>query len=75
MLLRDILFADCEALHFVLRNIDAPVFAVVLFDILQELDQLQAEHVGTAGPKPIILEGPLTEIIDGDTVTLKRKRY
>ena len=41
MLLRDILFADCEALHFVLRNIDAPVFAVVLFDILQEIDQLQ----------------------------------
>lgn len=37
----------------------------------QELDQLRAEHVGGAAPKSIILEGPLTEIIDGDTVTLR----
>jgi micrococcal nuclease len=35
------------------------------------VDRLRAERIGDTSAKSIILEGPLTEIIDGDTVTLR----
>lgn len=47
----------------------------VVEQLRTRLDAIQAERAETTGTKPtakpIILEGPLTEIVDGDTVTLR----